>query len=446
MHLVDFNLQLLHKMIELKQKMESSDTGWAGSIFNEFNSSKEAVKDYINEWEKENGVKFVTYTKDKNYGNTDWKPSAKERIYWEHPLPNGSVSIPFDGFPFMFVGRKVLLCQFGKDMEKDRRDKRYNELERLRSVNPENYPKKRRRKQSIKIGCPATVNLVQIAKFQSYKYHVAKNSKRQRRTAADKLRQDLLNGAEVDVKMMFIKKASALSEHEGHLVCVENTLASARIQGDRNILAFDCLQETDEMEDLIKEIYDEKYLTELLIELRRFKTCIKSFVHNAPILQHDQSDRKRKLPMELLDKIMKYPRFSPPDRDLINNPGVFGQDFVVPDPPEDVKPTTTVFVTMDPSNGDSRTSEQLPTKDVSSDEEDSIPDDNAPLDQSALDYAQFDQSPFPDAPFGSQSPLKDNSDDNSDLEPEALSHINSVDQISDVCGVGAVIVDVDNVV
>lgn len=48
-------------------------------------------------------------------------PLPEHRVFYEHPMPKGAIQIPYDGTPFVFVGKKVLGCHHGGHKSKTTR-------------------------------------------------------------------------------------------------------------------------------------------------------------------------------------------------------------------------------------------------------------------------------------------------------------------------------------
>ncbi|XP_056329694.1 uncharacterized protein si:dkey-31c13.1 isoform X2 [Danio aesculapii] len=76
-------------------------------------------------------TKFVVWTKDRTFGVEDPKLGSK-CIVWELQY------VPFDGIPFMLVGRMVYSCHRGADKHKHQKQKRQEQLI------PDNIPKQRK--------------------------------------------------------------------------------------------------------------------------------------------------------------------------------------------------------------------------------------------------------------------------------------------------------------
>lgn len=53
--------------------------------------------------------------------STDIVPSTKKMVYWESPREMSIIE--FTGRPYMYVGKKILICHFGPDKNKAAKQK-----------------------------------------------------------------------------------------------------------------------------------------------------------------------------------------------------------------------------------------------------------------------------------------------------------------------------------
>ncbi|XP_071536601.1 calcium-responsive transcription factor-like [Panulirus ornatus] len=138
-------------------------------IVRKFRTLKE-VCECLERYQEETVTHFIKYNKDKKFGNEDYIPNIERgRIhYWSHTGKCG-VPIEYDGVPFMHVGRWVLMCHQGQDI--NRRHKEKYQMRKHREQQESGVaPKSRNRSQvTKKVNCPAEIYVTHIMKFPQHK-------------------------------------------------------------------------------------------------------------------------------------------------------------------------------------------------------------------------------------------------------------------------------------
>nr|CAB3261897.1 uncharacterized protein LOC100177484 [Phallusia mammillata] len=260
-------------------------------------SAEEAGK-VFEQVESRSGIRFVVLQKQKHYGSRDWNPTAKCRVYWEHPTVDPDLSIPiqFDGQPFMFVGRKVMGCHQGIDKNREKKLKYYEQ--KKQNSDAGFFIKERKPRTSKKVNCPAQIYSLQIAKFPDY--GVSANTSKDRRIASKQLREDLQNDVEVVYNSIYITKIPKLSDHKGHLVAgqINDEIVPAPVRpppkrrNRANNLIKKCAEVTQSITNATCNVKDEPYLQELLLTLETLQNSVIAHTLDIEALS-DQSMSKR---------------------------------------------------------------------------------------------------------------------------------------------------------
>ncbi|NP_001373190.1 uncharacterized protein LOC100002197 isoform 1 [Danio rerio] len=159
-------------------------------------------------------TKFVVWTKDRSFGVEDPKLGSK-CIVWELQY------VPFDGIPFMLVGRMVYSCHRGADKHKHQKQKRQEQL-LDDSSDHSNKEKRRRLRVSKKLDCPARIYVVHLIRFPDYK--IPENIPKQRKASACQLRRAIAsNPSAVKFDEQYVAYFPGVDEHKKHTVVGEAT-------------------------------------------------------------------------------------------------------------------------------------------------------------------------------------------------------------------------------
>nr|XP_055025687.1 uncharacterized protein si:dkey-31c13.1 isoform X2 [Misgurnus anguillicaudatus] len=162
-------------------------------------------------FEEDTMTKFIVWTKDKAFGVDDPKPGSK-KIMWELQY------VPFDGIPFMVVGRRVYSCHQGVD--KHKHEKQTRQLQLLDDCSDHQYKESRRLQDSKKLGCPARIYVVHLIRFPDYK--IPDDIHKQRKESSGSLRRALTtNPSAVKFEEQYVAHFPEIEEHKNHHVVKE---------------------------------------------------------------------------------------------------------------------------------------------------------------------------------------------------------------------------------
>ncbi|XP_058639845.1 uncharacterized protein si:dkey-31c13.1 [Onychostoma macrolepis] len=162
-------------------------------------------------FEEDTMTKFVVWTKDKAFGVDDPKPISK-KIKWKLQY------VPFDGIPFMVVGRRVYSCHQGVD--KHKHEKLTRQLQLLDDHSDHCYEERRRLQDSKKLDCPARIYVVHLIRFPDYK--IPDDIHKQRKESAGRLRCALTkNPSAVTLEEQYVACFPRIEEHKNHPVVGE---------------------------------------------------------------------------------------------------------------------------------------------------------------------------------------------------------------------------------
>ncbi|XP_068230021.1 uncharacterized protein [Palaemon carinicauda] len=158
-------------MHEYAKGLKQGSRGTAGKPFGvrKFRTLEE-VQACLEQYQEETVTHFIKYNRDKQFGNEDYVPNVERgRIhYWSHTGKSG-VPIEYDGVPFMHVGRWVLMCHQGHDINKRHKEK-YQIRKTVEHQESGITPKTRNRSQiTKKVNCPAEIYVAHIMKFPQHK-------------------------------------------------------------------------------------------------------------------------------------------------------------------------------------------------------------------------------------------------------------------------------------
>ncbi|XP_056135636.1 uncharacterized protein LOC130112333 [Lampris incognitus] len=160
--------------------------------------------------------KFIVQRKDKDFGvyHTITEPwPACYHVHWE------SKHIPFDGTPYIVVGRKGYDCHQGPDRH-ERHKSRQQELLNDHTDHLGLHKERRRLVQDTKkLGCPAAILVVHVTRFPEYK--IDEDSPKLRRKKAGELKVALATNQPVVQEQQFNGSFPPVEEHRNHPVTGE---------------------------------------------------------------------------------------------------------------------------------------------------------------------------------------------------------------------------------
>ncbi|XP_076036371.1 calcium-responsive transcription factor-like isoform X1 [Oratosquilla oratoria] len=208
-------------------------------------STLSAALECVDQYQNDTLTRFVKYYKDKNFGNEDYVPDiSRSRLYWSwcsEKTNQPVLPIQYDGVPFMHVGKQVLLCHQGRDL-----NKRHKEIYRQKQHFMQQHGTSRTRmrsQHSKKVDCPAAIHIAHIVKFPEFKVpdayllinsepteHTRKKIKKQ---LVDSYR-DSAAGVALDVQF-FVRLPDACAHH-GHPVLSQSPKSKTKEPVDPKIL------------------------------------------------------------------------------------------------------------------------------------------------------------------------------------------------------------------
>ncbi|XP_057307938.1 uncharacterized protein LOC130645843 isoform X2 [Hydractinia symbiolongicarpus] len=202
---------------------ETSNLKTPQKYFGEYFTARtyEEFQTLLENYFERTGTRFTVCKRSKYFGRSSTECDfSNHKVTWhekENPLnPIVSFDMPYNGIPRINVGDFYLQCQFGSDFGASKKLKREKQ-EKLRDQIGEGKDIKRR---SLKIptkkcGCPAKMSVKQVGTFPEYKIPI--NSEFRRRTAAVKLRKQLiLDPSSVHCEMYILGRFPDMSEHKNH--------------------------------------------------------------------------------------------------------------------------------------------------------------------------------------------------------------------------------------
>ncbi|XP_072181593.1 uncharacterized protein [Diadema setosum] len=174
-------------------------------------SSHQQAIEAVRSFQDETSTKYVSVTTQKHYGKVEFDYNLDhKKIRWQlecsHP-------IPFDGIPFIFIGKRILQCHMGPDRQAKLKEARRLEKEQ-RDISKKPHA---RANTTKKVDCPAEVSIKCIAKFPEYK--LSKDTGRLRKSVAAALRRDLAKkGRDVPATLCYHVHLPGLSDHKHHKI------------------------------------------------------------------------------------------------------------------------------------------------------------------------------------------------------------------------------------
>ncbi|XP_022111030.1 uncharacterized protein LOC110990366 isoform X3 [Acanthaster planci] len=144
--------------------------------------------------------------------SSEYKVDRPHKIYFEERSADLSgLGIPYDGIPFINVGKKVMDCQYG--MDRCVAAKRKYMERQLKDFSRQRRPLAQERTKKIK--CRAQIRMKEILKYPEYKVPLNSRSRKERVRLSKELREALKNGMVKGEKRIYIQWPG-LADHTGH--------------------------------------------------------------------------------------------------------------------------------------------------------------------------------------------------------------------------------------
>ncbi|XP_033633828.1 histone-lysine N-methyltransferase, H3 lysine-79 specific-like [Asterias rubens] len=172
----------------------------------------EEANEAVHKFEKETGTKYTCYKNTAGFGNTEYKVEKPHKIYFEErSVDLCGFGIPYDGIPFVNIGKKVMDCEYGIDRCVAAKRK-YMERH-LSDVTIIRRPLAQERTKKIK--CKAQIRMKEIFKYPEFKISIDTSSRKKKVNLSIALREALKSGSVKGEKRIYIQ-LPRISDHKNH--------------------------------------------------------------------------------------------------------------------------------------------------------------------------------------------------------------------------------------
>ncbi|XP_073441615.1 uncharacterized protein [Dendrobates tinctorius] len=189
-----------------------------------FHSLENALQAII-EFEESTASNYIVLEKQKDFGNEEFRPTAKFTLHWEGPVIDDVSLQEYSGVPFIIVGRKVL----GSHFKKDRATAQKRSAEFTTQTEISYCPLIKRRKfvmqNTKKKDCPAKIYMYHIIKFPDFE--IKKKSKWQMKLASKKIKDSL--ETTIELIHSYIILFPQFSHHKNHPMDGEEAFTKERV-------------------------------------------------------------------------------------------------------------------------------------------------------------------------------------------------------------------------
>ncbi|KAJ8025323.1 Calcium-responsive transcription factor [Holothuria leucospilota] len=221
-------------------------------------SASEAYQ-VIESYELKTNSKFIVYKESKYFGQNvplyvmacqedrrdGSKEKVKHRIVWEDRETSLAKyePIPYDGVPYMQLGRKICDCHLGVLREKPRRG---------------SSKCNRKIPGSRKVGCTARISLREIHKFPEFKVEKGCDSDYYRSLKSKEIRKAIVNGDIIGERRIYVNLPS-VSDHSGHdITRVDNFLTDPKVKKKIYELVYQKIFTVKELREKTKEFVEKE--------------------------------------------------------------------------------------------------------------------------------------------------------------------------------------------
>ncbi|XP_076055655.1 calcium-responsive transcription factor-like isoform X2 [Oratosquilla oratoria] len=207
-----------------------------------YTETLEDAYDVVNEHIEKTLARFTVWSSSKDFGTSCWSLN-NHRIQWEENGKYQGEKFGFDGIPFIYVGTRVLECQYGVDRnlgQKRKWKERKTEGDVLF-------------RKSKKMNCPAKIVLREIVKFPMYR--VTQNSEWKKKQMSRLLREAILRDELVCTERRFYVELPRLEDHqhqeavasEGKIRSIEHVI-DERLMSQVEILVMQGMRSVDQLQ------------------------------------------------------------------------------------------------------------------------------------------------------------------------------------------------------
>lgn len=227
-------------------------------------SSLVQLEKLILEYEFTTSSRFRSLKSTKDFGqNIDLSSIKTLNVRFSDTQSNCDPAIPYDGAPFLILGKKILECHQGPNRDRKTNEKKFQQCKKnsdhTYKVSQRNYVQPSKKK-----GCPAKIKIRHVLKFPGYQLAENQNSKYIRNQVAAKLKEDLK-----------YKNHDVLSEHRFYVSFPENDEHCNHLKGEASCI----LQPMDRrLSEYIKKIVMEHGVTSTLKMKLLLEVHLKEFI------------------------------------------------------------------------------------------------------------------------------------------------------------------------
>ncbi|XP_050408943.1 uncharacterized protein LOC126823910 [Patella vulgata] len=173
------------------------------------------IEELIKKHELETLSKYVCKKKDKDFGKEILEMDLQTRaVRFCDTQENACPAIPFDGIPFIIIGRKILECHQGVDRDLKLKEKRRLERELLSEDDNSFKKRKRRHQETKKKSCPAFIKIRHIVKFPDYM--VKEDCKKREKMRISTQIKEQLSQHTIKMQHQFIILLPTEEDHQNH--------------------------------------------------------------------------------------------------------------------------------------------------------------------------------------------------------------------------------------
>ncbi|KAK6195731.1 hypothetical protein SNE40_001095 [Patella caerulea] len=173
------------------------------------------VEDLIKQHELETSSKYICKKKDKDFGKEIMEMDLQARaVRFCDTQENACPPIPFDGIPFIIIGKKILECHQGIDRDLKYKEKKKLERELLHKDDINFKKRKTRHLETKKKSCPAFIKIRHIVKFPDFM--VNKDCKKRERMTISTQIKEQLSQPTIKMQHQFIILLPDENDHKNH--------------------------------------------------------------------------------------------------------------------------------------------------------------------------------------------------------------------------------------
>ncbi|KAJ8378370.1 hypothetical protein AAFF_G00243280 [Aldrovandia affinis] len=222
---------------------------------------------YMKQYEERTKTKYIVLKSDRAFGKSDL--TAEKNIHWKVR------NVPYNGTPFKVLGKKTYVCHQGRDKNAKAKRRREEQIAACHTQD-HSFPRRRRLVHTKKMNCPASIYVVHIVRFPSYK--ITEDKPKKRNKASSTLKEALSKEpSHVDTEEIFAAYFPVIEEHKNHPIMV---LTNPRRKAKKRQI---CGRLLEELSNMTYQLQDEPFLDSVI---RRITDLIEDVRRNIP---HDDT-------------------------------------------------------------------------------------------------------------------------------------------------------------